>query len=55
VSIVTGNGLKDTASARTAAGVGGGVTPNGHGESKLLNIEPDIDLLVRELAKRGIC
>jgi len=54
VSIVTGNGLKDVASAQTAAGVGGGVAHNKDGESKLLRIEPDIDLLTRELAKRGI-
>ncbi|MDR1804237.1 MAG: threonine synthase [Treponema sp.] len=54
VSIVTGNGLKDTASARTATGIDGGVTPNGNGESKLLNIKPDIDLLARELTKRGL-
>jgi len=44
VSIVTGNGLKDVASAQTATG-----------KDLLLHIEPDIDLLVRELAKRGIC
>ena len=51
VSIVTGNGLKDVASAQTAAGIG--AIPDG--EAKLLRIEPDIDLLTRELAKRGIC
>jgi len=51
VSIVTGNGLKDTASAQGAAGIG--VMPDG--EAKLLRIEPDIDLLTQELAKRGIC
>jgi len=46
VSIVTGNGLKDTASAQAAAGI--------NGKTKLLHIEPDIDLLARELAKVGI-
>jgi threonine synthase len=55
VSIVTGNGLKDVASAQTAVGISGSIMPNGHGEEKLLRIEPDIDLLTRELAKRGIC
>jgi len=51
VSIVTGNGLKDVASAQTAAGIG--AIPDG--DANLLRIEPDIDLLARELAKRGIC
>jgi threonine synthase len=54
VSIVTGNGLKDVASAQRAAGIGGGAIPDSNSESKLLRIEPDIDLLTRELAKLGI-
>ncbi|MCL2318580.1 MAG: pyridoxal-phosphate dependent enzyme, partial [Treponema sp.] len=67
VSIVTGNGLKDVASAQMAAGIGSGVSravsrgtgdgakPDSNGESPLIRIEPDMDLLSREFAKRGIC
>jgi threonine synthase len=47
VSIVTGNGLKDTASARKAAGVSAA-------ESPLINIPPDMALLAAEFKKRGI-
>jgi len=52
VSIVTGNGLKDVASAQKAAGIGD--APAGGLESRLIHIEPDMDLLAREFAKRGI-
>ena len=45
VSIVTGNGLKDTASAQKAA----------DSESTLIHIEPDMNLLGGEFAKRRIC
>ena len=55
VSIVTGNGLKDTASAQIAAGISGGPGSDNGGNSKLIRIEPDIDLLTREFEKRGIC
>ena len=54
VSIVTGNGLKDVASAQKAAGIDGGAIPDSHSETKLLRIEPDIDLLGREFEERGI-
>jgi len=58
VSIVTGNGLKDVASAQIAAGIGGassGATSSGGGlESSLIHIEPDIDLLTKEFTKRNI-
>ena len=57
VSIVTGNGLKDIASAQMAAGIGGISTSSQgdvSGASKLIRIEPDMDLLSREFAKRGI-
>jgi len=57
VSIVTGNGLKDIASAQMAAGIGGLSTSSQgdvSGASKLIRIEPDMDLLSREFAKRGI-
>jgi threonine synthase len=47
VSIVTGNGLKDVASAQKAAGV----SP---GESPLIRIPADMDLLADEFRKRGI-
>ena len=58
VSIVTGNGLKDVASAQKAAGIGGGISggekaPN-DAESKLIHIESDLDLLTKEFEKRGI-
>jgi threonine synthase len=52
VSIVTGNGLKDVASAQKAAGIAGGVTDTGM--ENLIRIEPDMDLLAGELRKRGI-
>jgi len=55
VSIVTGNGLKDVASAQKAAGIAGGVKPDNSNEPKLIRIEPDMDLLTVEFAKRGIC
>ena len=42
VSIVTGNGLKDVASAQKAI------------ETKLIHIEPDMDLLAKEFEKLGI-
>ena len=41
VSIVTGNGLKDTVNAIKAAG-------------EPLNIKPDLDLMVEEFGKRGV-
>jgi threonine synthase len=46
VSVVTGNGLKDVASAGKAAGA----DPRGG----LLRIPPDMDTLVEEFGKRGI-
>jgi threonine synthase len=49
VSIVTGNGLKDIVSAQKAAGIGG-IPPD---NSRLIHIEPDMDLLAGELHKRG--
>jgi threonine synthase len=49
VSIVTGNGLKDIASAQKAAGI-----VSGAGNStNLIHIEPDMNLLAKEFAKRG--
>jgi threonine synthase len=51
VSVVTGNGLKDTASARQAAGIDGA---DESGASNLIRIAPDMDLLTAEFAKRGI-
>ena len=55
VSIVTGNGLKDVASAQMAAGIAGAVKPgvarDSGSKSKLIRIEPDMDLLTVELAK----
>ena len=53
VSIVTGNGLKDIASAQKAAGIAGTGPVNETG-SNLIRIEPEIDQLVKELASRGI-
>jgi threonine synthase len=47
VSIVTGNGLKDTASAQKAAGLSSSGSP-------LIRIPPDMDMLVDEFKKRGI-
>jgi threonine synthase len=47
VSIVTGNGLKDTASAQKAAGLG-------PAEGPLIRIPPDMALLAGEFKKRGI-
>jgi threonine synthase len=47
VSIVTGNGLKDTASAQKAAGFSAAASP-------LISIPPDMDLLAAEFKKRGI-
>jgi threonine synthase len=56
VSVVTGNGLKDTASAQKAVGIGeGGVAANSESAAKaLIRIEPDMALLAKEFAKRGI-
>ena len=54
VSIVTGNGLKDVASAQKAAGISGDAATDNSDESKLIHIEPDMDLLINELTKRGI-
>jgi threonine synthase len=48
VSIVTGNGLKDTASAQKAAGVSAAA------EDPLIRIPPDMALLAEEFKKRGI-
>ena len=53
VSIVTGNGLKDVASAQKAAGTSE-ASRNSDG-SHLIHIEPDMDLLTKEFAKIGIC
>jgi threonine synthase len=50
VSIVTGNGLKDIASAQKAAGIGGAI----YNSANLIHIEPDMNLLTKEFAKRGI-
>jgi threonine synthase len=63
VSVVTGNGLKDVASAQKAAGVGGGVpglggascnAAGGGNLPALLHIAPEMKLLEEEFAKRGI-
>jgi len=54
VSVVTGNGLKDVASAQAAAGIGGGAKPGSSAASKLIHIEPDMEKLSREFAKMGI-
>jgi threonine synthase len=51
VSVVTGSGLKDVASAQQAAGIDGA---GGSGASNLIRIAPDMDLLTREFAGRGI-
>jgi threonine synthase len=48
VSIVTGNGLKDTASAQKAAGL------SSSPESPLIRIPADMDILAEEFKKRGI-
>lgn len=50
VSLVTGNGLKDVASAQKAAGIDGCAA----GASNLIRIEPDMGALTDEFAKRGI-
>ena len=47
VSIVTGNGLKDVASAQKAAGIDAGATNH-------IRIEPDMALLTKEFSKRGL-
>jgi threonine synthase len=47
VSVVTGNGLKDAASAQRASG-------GGAGASNLIRIEPDMALLTKEFAQRGM-
>ena len=55
VSLVTGNGLKDVVSAQKAAGLGeGGMAANGGEQATLIRIEPDMALLAKEFAKRGI-
>jgi threonine synthase len=66
VSVVTGNGLKDVASAQRAAGIGaldangglsGGAAPDaagGSGPAALLRIAPEMGLLEKEFARRGI-
>jgi threonine synthase len=51
VSIVTGNGLKDVASAQKAAGIGSGAIPE---NANLIRIEPDMDFLTKEFSKRGL-
>ncbi|MDR1900644.1 MAG: threonine synthase [Treponema sp.] len=48
VAVVTGNGLKDVASAQKAAGAPS--SPQGG----LLRIPPDMEILVEEFARRGI-
>jgi threonine synthase len=53
VSIVTGNGLKDTTSAQKAAGIGGAALANSCA-ANLIRIEPDMALLTEEFLKRGI-
>ena len=58
VSIVTGNGLKDVASAQKAAGISQefiGGQPGLIDKPKLIRIEPDMGLLSAEFAKMGIC
>jgi threonine synthase len=53
VSLITGNGLKDVASARKAAGVDNGAAgAESHGA--LIRIEPDIALLEKEFSRQGI-
>jgi threonine synthase len=52
VSIVTGNGLKDVASAQKAAGIG--FFPENANAANLIRIEPDMALLTEEFSKRGI-
>jgi threonine synthase len=47
VSIVTGNGLKDTVSAQKAAGIDAGA-------ASLIRIEPDMVLLAKEFSKHGL-
>jgi threonine synthase len=55
VSVVTGNGLKDVVSAQKAAGIGeGGMTANAGDSPALICIEPDMALLTKEFARRGI-
>jgi threonine synthase len=62
VSVVTGNGLKDVASAQKAAGMGGasasgnagGTGGEGGDLPALLHIAPEMKLLEEEFAKRGI-
>ena len=49
VSIVTGNGLKDIASAQKAAGMESRQNGNKNGASHLICIEPDMELLEKEL------
>ncbi len=51
VSIVTGNGLKDVASAQKAAGIGAGAIPE---NANLVRIDPDMALLIKEFSKRGL-
>jgi threonine synthase len=51
VTIITGNGLKDIASAQKATGIGGSTINN---STNLIHIEPDMELLANEFAKRGI-
>jgi len=54
VSIVTGNGLKDVASAQKAAGLTmPGKDDSGDG-GPLIRIPPLMDLLAVELGKRGV-
>jgi threonine synthase len=47
VSIVTGNGIKDVASAQKAAGMDSSA-------ANLVRIEPDMALLTKEFSKRGL-
>jgi threonine synthase len=56
VSLVTGNGLKDVVSAQKAAGAGGDrANPvDGGAGANLIKLAPDMALLEREFAKRGI-
>jgi threonine synthase len=52
VSIVTGNGLKDVASAQKAAGIDGAASSAA--AANLIRIEPDMALLIKEFSKRGL-
>jgi threonine synthase len=57
VSVVTGNGLKDVASAQLAAGNAGeksALMSANKNASNLIRVAPDMDLLTGEFAKLGV-